>query len=193
MLIESIVLAFVFGLIFGGKFKILEKIKLRNLYLIFLAFLIEYLAGYFMGRGNLAHYEWVSEHTLIIQIFVYVLLGAFFATNFEYLGIKFLAAGSFLNFIVIVANRGMMPVKTDLATMLGYYDSVKALASGSVFGHKVLDLSTDVLLSLADIIDIPKPYFFPKTISAGDVLIGFGAFFLIFLNMFYSKNNNHPV
>jgi hypothetical protein len=193
VLVESIVLAVIFGLLLGGRFKILEKINFKGLYFIFLSFLIEYLAGYIISRGNPIYSQWVIENTLIIQILVYVLLGAFFLSNFEFLGIKFIAAGSFLNFLVIVANRGLMPVKTDLAMMLGYYDSVKTLSTGAVFGHKAMEISQDVLLSLADIIDIPKPYFFPKTISAGDILIGFGAFFIIFLNMFYSNNNNHPI
>lgn len=193
MLVEAIVLALVFGLIFGGKLKNLEKIKLRNLYFAFIGFFIEYLSGLLIHSENDFIANWFNSNSLTIQVLVYTCIGIFFIRNIEYFGMKFLAVGSFLNFLVIAFNNGLMPVKTDLALRLGYYESVKALGEGSVFGHKVLDLSQDLFIGLADIIDIPKPYFFPKTISVGDIVIGFGAFFIIFLNMFYSKNDNNPI
>lgn len=193
MLVESIVLAVLFGLIFGGKFRNLEKINLRGLYFVVIAFLIEFITGVLMNGSNIFFATFIKENTLNIQILVYVLLGVFFITNIKYLGIKFLALGSLFNFLAIAFNRGLMPVKTELALKLGYYSSVKNLSEGNVFGHKALDTCSDYFIYLADIIDIPKPYLFPKTISVGDILIGFGVFFIIFLNMFYSKNDNNPI
>ncbi|MBN2260092.1 MAG: DUF5317 domain-containing protein [Clostridiales bacterium] len=193
MLIESIILAFVFGFIFGGELKNLEKIDLKKMYLVLLAFSIEYIAGLLINGSDLIIRENILDFTYIIQIWVYLLLALFFVFNFKYLGIKFLAFGSFLNFLVIMINRGMMPVKTELALKLGYYNSIESLMSGKVFGHEALNFITSQWIFLADIIDIPPPYFFPKTISIGDIFIGFGVFFLIFFNMFYSKDENNPI
>jgi len=193
MLIESIVFALVLGLVLGGKLKNLEKIKLKKIYLVFITFFIEYIAGILINSDNISLRENIFAYTYYIQLLAYILLMIFFVYNFKYLGIKFLAFGSFLNFFVIQANKGFMPVDIHLAMKLGYYNSVKYLGSGNVFGHKILDTVNDAWVILADIIEIPPPYFFPKSISAGDMFIGFGVFFLIFLNMFYSKNENHPI
>ncbi len=193
MLIESIVFALVLGLILGGKLKNLEKIKLEKIYLVFIAFFIEYIAGILINSDNISLRESIFAYTYNIQLLVYILLMVFFIYNFKYLGIKFLAFGSFLNFFVIQINKGFMPVDMQLAMKLGYYNSVKYLELGKVFGHKILNTANDTWIILADIIDIPPPYFFPKSISIGDIVIGFGVFFLLFLNMFYSKNENHPI
>ncbi len=193
MLIESIVFALILGLILGGKLKNLEKIKLEKIYLVFIAFFIEYIAGVLINSDNISLRESIFAYTYNIQLLVYILLMVFFIFNFKYLGIKFLAFGSFLNFFVIQINKGFMPVDMHLAMKLGYYNSVKYLELGKVFGHKILNTANDTWIILADIIDIPPPYFFPKSISIGDIVIGFGVFFLLFLNMFYSKNENHPI
>jgi hypothetical protein len=193
MLIESIAFALVLGLILGGKLKNLEKIKLEKIYLVFIAFFIEYIAGILINSDNISLRESIFAYTYNIQLLVYILLMVFFIYNFKYLGIKFLAFGSFLNFFVIQINKGFMPVDMQLAMKLGYYNSVKYLELGKVFGHKILNTANDTWIILADIIDIPPPYFFPKSISIGDIVIGFGVFFLLFLNMFYSKNENHPI
>ncbi|MEA3424139.1 MAG: DUF5317 domain-containing protein [Bacillota bacterium] len=193
MLIESIVFALILGLILGGKVKNLEKVKLKKIYLVFIAFFIEYLAGVLINSGKISIRESIFTYTYNIQLLVYILLMIFFVYNFKYLGIKFLAFGSFLNFFVIQINNGFMPVDMYLALKLGYYDSVKYLESGKVFGHKILNTANDTWIVLADIIDIPPPYFFPKSISIGDIVIGFGVFFLLFLNMFYSENKNYPI
>ena len=176
--------------IFGGRLSNLEKIRLRGVYFVFLAFMIEYLAGYMMSGNS---QDWISGHTVWIQFVVYALLGGFFVLNIQYLGMKFIATGSLLNAIVIFANGGYMPVKPDLAMIQGYSNAVKALKVGEVFGHKVLETSRDLFIFLADIIDIPEPYLFPKTVSVGDCIIGMGAFFIIFMNMAYSKKNSFPI
>ncbi len=173
--------------------KNLEKIKLEKIYLVFIAFFIEYIAGILINSDNISLRESIFAYTYNIQLLVYILLMVFFIYNFKYLGIKFLAFGSFLNFFVIQINKGFMPVDMQLAMKLGYYNSVKYLELGKVFGHKILNTANDTWIILADIIDIPPPYFFPKSISIGDIVIGFGVFFLLFLNMFYSKNENHPI
>ena len=175
---------------FGGRPSNLEKIRFRGVYFVLLAFTIEYLAGYMMS-GNLQN--WISGHTVWILLMVYALLGGFFVLNIRYLGIKFIAAGSILNAIVIFANGGQMPVKPDLAMIQGHYNAVNALKAGEIFGHKILETSRDLFIFLADIIDIPEPYLFPKTISVGDCIIGLGAFFIIFMNMTYSKKNSFPI
>ena len=193
MLIESIVFALVLGLVLGGKLKNLEKIKLKNYYLVFIAFFIEYIAGILINSDNISLRESIFAYTYNIQLLVYLLLMVFFIYNIKYFGMKFLAFGSLLNFFVIQINKGFMPVDMHLAMRLGYHNSVKYLELGNVFGHKILNTANDTWIILADIIDIPPPYFFPKSISIGDIVIGFGVFFLLFLNMFYSENENRPI
>ena len=193
MLIEAILLAIIFGFLLGGNLKNLEKIKLEKAYLVLIAFSIEYISGYFLNSTNMVVSNFFSTYTYFIQLLVYILLAIFFKYNYKYLGMQFIIFGSVLNFIVIQLNNGYMPVDIGMSLRLGYYDSVSALMSGNIFAHKVLEIGEGSMLILADIINIPPPYLFPKTISIGDIFIGLGAFFLIFLNMMYSKKMDNPI
>lgn len=193
MLIESILLAILFGFLLGGNLKNLEKIRLGKAYLILIAFSIEFLSGYFLNSTNVIVSNFFSTYTYFIQLLMYVLLAMFFKYNYKYLGMQFIIFGSVLNFIVIHFNNGYMPVDVGMSLRLEYYDSVSALMSGNVFAHKVLEIGKDSMVILADIINIPPPYLFPKTISIGDIFIGLGAFFIIFLNMMYSKKMDYPI
>jgi len=96
--------------------------------------------------------------------------------------ILFMALGTLLNFLVLIFNAGFMPVEVEVPLAMGFEEAGEALSQGMVFGHKVM-AADDLLKSLGDIVHIPPPYPFPKTISFGDLLIGIGTGMLIVPHM----------
>jgi hypothetical protein len=102
--------------------------------------------------------------------------------NWHLTGIPILAAGLFLNLLVISANGGLMPLSDKTATYLLPEQVISNLEIGGRFG-----ISKDVLLSpemivfpwLSDRFLSPGwiPYRF--IFSLGDILVAAGAFFLL--------------
>jgi hypothetical protein len=91
-------------------------------------------------------------------------------------GFWWIFAGVALNFIVMLANGGKMPVSVEATASV--FDPVYAqiLTEGvAVSKHAALDDST-LLPFLGDIIPITTPYPISQVISIGDVVMNFGIF-----------------
>lgn len=97
---------------------------------------------------------------------------------------KLFLIGSLLNFIAIALNDFRMPVY--IAETYSSYETIAFLKSNGDLIHSFMTDSTKVKL-LCDIITIPPPYPFPKTISIGDIFLLLG-FFIFWQNS--SKNNS---
>ncbi|KAA9000973.1 hypothetical protein F4V43_14090 [Paenibacillus spiritus] len=90
-------------------------------------------------------------------------------------GFLFIFAGVLLNFAVMAANGGKMPVSLDAASVLGPY-YVDMLKSGTVVTkHFLMDRSTR-LSFLGDIIPLSNPYPRTQVISIGDIVMNIGIF-----------------
>ena len=100
-------------------------------------------------------------------------------------GISILAAGLFLNLLVISANGGLMPISTVTAAHLIPEQVLSHLNIGSRFSVS----SKDVLLTPEAVIFpwlsdrfVPPDWFpYQFAFSLGDVMIGIGAFLLLAL------------
>lgn len=94
--------------------------------------------------------------------------------NFDKNYMKLFFAGTALNFAAILLNGFKMPVFIP-ELMQGSQATVSALRSGQDLIHSLMTDSTR-LKFLCDIITLPPPYPFVKTISAGDILLLIGIF-----------------
>ncbi len=178
MLIESIVISLIIGLLVRGRVKHLVSLDLRVPWILFMALGIEVLGGVLQKQGVIP----VAGTTLWLHLSVYLFLLAFILANWHFEGVRVLALGTLLNFLVIIFNAGFMPVEVEVPLAMGFEEAKEALSQGMVFGHKVM-AADDLLKSLGDIVHIPPPYPFPKTISFGDLLIGIGTGMLIVPHM----------
>jgi hypothetical protein len=168
MLIEPIFLALLIGYMVKGKLTNLLAIQWRGLYLPIGAVLIEGVASLIHERRMLDF-----DVTLGIQVLVYGLLIAFFVMNRHISGLQLVGVGVFLNLVVVFANGGYMPVSTTMAEAYGFVETLTGLKQGAIFGHNVLTPET-TLSVLGDWIHIPPPYWFPKSVSPGDLIMDFG-------------------
>ncbi len=184
MLIEFIILALLIGLIGRGNWHHLANLPLRHLWSVIGAAGVEIALSFIVAREYEPFFSSINHNYLFVQLIVYGLLFFFFYQNRQLPGLYPILLGTVLNFIVIAANRGLMPVDTSLALQLGYTEQVTLLANGQVAGHTLFIQGQSALPFLADIINIPPPYPLPKTISVGDLFLTGGACWLILKTLF---------
>lgn len=112
----------------------------------------------------------------ILSLHWLIYLSIFFVTmlNFNKAFMKLLFAGTLLNFIAIVSNDFKMPVL--VSEVLSNVEAKKLyLQAGQNLIHSLMTEETKFKV-LCDIITLPPPYPFPKTISIGDIFLLLGIF-----------------
>ena len=110
-----------------------------------------------------------------------VLFSVFAWFNRHLPGMPILIVGLLLNFAVIVANGGWMPISPQTANLLTGKDVLQFMNLGDRFGEK------DILLPaqnihfefLADRFLLPLWFPYKAAFSLGDILISIGAFWLL--------------
>lgn len=117
--------------------------------------------------------EWNRQSLYLLHLLSYFLLFLFALGNVYFSGFTMIAAGFFLNFMAILLNGGRMPVSENGLFLAGQFELHQILENGNSITHVLIDDST-VFPFLGDIIPFVRPYFFPKVVSVGDVLIFLG-------------------
>ena len=174
MLLDVLVVSLIIGLLRGGKLTRLANLPLRRIELIILPFLIQYALVYFGGRGLRLLESW----GVYLYIFSYSLLLVAIWYNKHIREMKILGAGIAINFIVILANGGEMPVSVEALSRVGLLNILPLLRSKAYVIHTVLTDHTR-LKFLADVIPLPPPYPRPRVIGVGDIIMAIGLFILI--------------
>ncbi len=156
------------------------KIEIKGYIILIIMAVIEITAQFlfkkFMGSNVL---KILSLHwTIYFAIFIVSIL------NFEKPFMKLMFIGTLLNFIAIVSNDFKMPVL--VSHVLSDVEAKKMyLLSGKDLIHSLLTENTKFKF-LCDIITLPHPYPFPKTISVGDIFLLLGFF------MFWQNTSTLP-
>jgi hypothetical protein len=153
-----------------------EPPVLRHVWLVFVAFLPQYITIY-LPVGDLISQNLFATLLLISQL---LFLG-FSVLNRNLSGMKVLALGALLNFLVMSANHGFMPISPQIAENLIPEGLSYDMNSGDRFGAK------DILLLpeqthfewLADRFLTPAWFPYQSAFSLGDVFIAAGAFWLL--------------
>jgi hypothetical protein len=177
MLFDAALLTLVVGVLAGGRMNRLRAFDLRWPSLFILAAL---------GKIGVAILGWrgVALSATLggpanIAAYLFLLAGLFL--NRHLWGMRLAAAGVFLNFLVIAANGGTMPVDRDLAVRAGNTGLVQLLDSPAYVTHKPITPATR-LRPLADVqrlpVLFPRPRWFTPG-SIGDVFVTLGACWLI--------------
>jgi len=150
---------------------------LRSTWLAFAAFLPQLLIAYFPATRHLLA-DWLASLVLLISL---GLFAAFAWRNRHIPGMPILLAGLTLNFLVMAANGGWMPISPQTASQLSGIDVVGSMNQGSRFGQKdILLLSQNTHFELlADRFLLPDWIRYKAAFSFGDILISMGAFWLL--------------
>ena len=151
--------------------------ELRHLWLVFVAFLPQFIVVYLRITLNLFP-DWIVAVFLTAS---QILLLVFVWLNRHIFSMSILLCGVLLNLSVMTANGGFMPISPQTASRLVPENVLRDVQPGSRFGTK------DILLSpqetrfelLAD--RFLPPIWFPYQVafSLGDVFIALGVFWLL--------------
>ncbi len=167
MLFEGLALGFLVGWIRKGRLKNITEYSIRYLPLVVSAFLIQSLLNYDYSRSG-----YLTPYIFYLHIFSYLLLFIFIWKNRNLPGMQIMGVGILLNFVVIAANGGVMPVSPE-----GLTPELKTLllAGGDAL-HSIITPETR-LVFLSDI--IPTIMLPGGNMSIGDILLGAGLFYFI--------------
>lgn len=172
MLIVGLVLAILFGWARGGSLVKLTDLPVRQVYLLAFPLLMEVAQSQLLLRV-----EWMSPLISFgITIFQYLIVFVFVLLNSHMWQVLVYGAGSALNFLVITANAGAMPITEKVLDLGGSSAKFTALVQGRFFTYEIINESTR-LPFLGDVILIPG--WLPQCISVGDILLMIGVFLLV--------------
>lgn len=176
MLLDAAVLTIIVGVIAGGRLGRLKDLDLRAPAAFIAA------AGLQVGLMVLGAAKLSLPAALGpgIHLASFLLLLGGLWLNRHLPGVRLVGLGAFLNFLVIAANGGSMPVDRGLAERAGNGALVELLDSPDYTMHEPATAATR-LRPLADVLPlpmVPRPGFFSPG-SVGDILVTIGACWLI--------------
>lgn len=174
MLIESVGTSIVVGKLRGGSFSNMKDGNIEKWYLFITAFAVEFATVYLASKG----FAFFRENILYIHFLSYLLLFIGIYFNRGSMGFKIVFIGVLLNFIVIMANGGQMPVSGEAMTNIGLIDNMHAIRDGEIITHALINNQT-LFKYLGDIFVLGKPYPRPKIFSIGDIFMALGIFMYI--------------
>ncbi|NLC02992.1 MAG: DUF5317 domain-containing protein [Tissierellia bacterium] len=178
MFIEPMLFSFILAKFRNGKFENIEKLEFRQWYLILIAGGIQLALTILRKVNPIWAAPLLGDYFKYIHIFSYILIIYCILMNIKKPSMKFFLIGVLLNFLVIAANSGKMPV--SITGFKGINSSTTIELPTREFDIKHTAVSPDTkLVYLSDIILISKPYPLPKILSIGDIFIMLGLFIFI--------------
>jgi uncharacterized membrane protein (Fun14 family) len=168
----------IFGLIVGflrrGSLKGFASLNLKYGWMFPLLLLVQ-----FVVYALQSHIVWVAAASTYTFMLVYIIGFVFLWLNRKESALLVVLVGAFLNFLVMLANGGRMPVSLEAAEAVldPYY--VEILRNGTLYGKHAIMTAHTHLAFLGDIIPLAKPYYKQQVISIGDVVESIGIFLYI--------------
>lgn len=148
------------------------KLEIKGYQILIIAAVIEVIAEFLYNN-------FINNNAVKILSLNWLIYFAIFAVtiiNFKKPFMKLFFLGTLLNFIAIISNDFKMPVL--VSEVLANAEAKKIyLQTGQDLIHSLLTDNTKFKL-LCDVITLPPPYPFPKTISIGDIFLLSGIFFV---------------
>jgi Family of unknown function (DUF5317) len=151
--------------------------NLQAIWLAMIAFLPQLFIAYLPATHQLFADRFASANIVVSLILFLV----FAWLNRQLPGMPILISGLLLNFVVIVANGGWMPISPQTAYLLVGKDILQFMNLGGRFGEKdILLLTQNTHFEfLADRFLLPAWLPYKVAFSLGDIMIGLGAFWLL--------------
>lgn len=173
MIFDSLGASLIYGLIRRGKISGIAEIDIKKPIFFILGFALEF------GVLNLTdRFPIIMTYRAYIHFLDYLMLfiGLWYNRHNKYMMI--ITVGIILNFIVIFANGGRMPVSLSALKEAGLNNLIPTLQKNIVPTHQAMTSATR-LKFLSDVLVLPKPYPLPKTFSIGDLFIASGIFLMV--------------
>jgi hypothetical protein len=172
MLFSILIVAVIIGLIRGGKITNMMEIKIRYPWLIFSSVMVEF--GLLILMRNTT---FITQPMVFAAVFIqYLLLCVFLWLNRHLPFIWLVGVGSLLNLLVIMVNKGSMPLSNAAALLDSNSKDLQYLLNGQFLTYHLINEKTK-LWFLGDVIYIPPP--FNVFLSIGDIILFIGILLLI--------------
>lgn len=150
---------------------------IRRTDLVFLGFALQ-VGVLYLGR-YLPGLQWLSP---VLHIGAYAVILCALAVNWRLPGAVIILVGTLMNFLVIAANGGRMPVAEKALMGAGLDAQVEVLKAGERATHMLLEQGVR-LGFLADVYHMRAPVLPPSCFSIGDVFMAIGVFIVVFQGM----------
>jgi len=177
ILLMAVIAAFLWALARGGSFHNLVRVPLRWGGLALLAVAMQAYFVYFpLPRAGGLNVE------LLSFLISYALLFAVVWANRRLPGVKLMGLGLALNFAVMLANGGFMPITPEALQSVGRAHKAYSLEPGARIRHSkdiVLPREATRLWPLSDVFVLPPPFPIPSVFSPGDLCLAIGAFIFV--------------
>jgi len=173
MVFDGIVISIILALIRGGSFKSFADLRLKSGWIFPILLIVQLVIFNLQSQ-----IPWIASLSNYAFIAVYVIGLLFLWLNRHHTGFIVIFIGVLLNFIVMAANGGRMPVSLEAASILDPYFA-QVIQDGGVYAKHQLLTDASWFGFLGDIIPITKPYPRDQVISIGDVVMNVGIFLFI--------------
>jgi uncharacterized membrane protein YciS (DUF1049 family) len=167
-----IVVSLIVAFLRGGSLLRLGQLHIRHAYLILLGLALQLFVFSSLGAGWerwIGYFYPASLALLLLAV----------ALNRDLPGTRLLGLGLFLNFLVVAANGGLMPISVEAARQAGLFDVIAALQATGRHRHVAFMDEGTKLWFLGDTIVLGYPLPSASVFSPGDILVVLGAFIFL--------------
>ncbi len=175
-MIEIIIIMIIIALFKGGKVQNLYQIEIKKPRILVVMIILELISIFLLPLVLNPEREYIFK---LVHMLSYGLLVILLFINRNLTGSKLFLSGGIANFLVMLVNKGKMPVSGKALLISGDISTYKLLNEGMSWTHKLMGSDT-YLDILGDFIPIPKPYFYARIISIGDLLLSIGLGLLLY-------------
>lgn len=185
MILYAGILSLIIALVRGGSIRRLGDLEIRQIWLVFIppAFIIAFILARKFGLEDV-----VRATSGWLHLLAYCMLLTLVWLNRRIAGVTLLGVGLILNFTVMAANGGKMPVSYEAAQRAGASQEMLQVLQGDDMDRHLLMSEHTRLNFLADIIPVPiLKSVDPEVASVGDIFLALGVFVLIQAAMLPAK------
>jgi hypothetical protein len=155
----------------------IAAIRLRSAWLAILALALQLP----LLRASAGAIEDLRPHRVLLLL-SYLLLLLFVWRNRRRGAILIVGVGLVCNLLVILTNRGFMPITPQILVRINPTDSAQQWLEGTHYGY-----SKDIILAqedtrlwlLSDVLAVPPPFPWPTAFSVGDLILAAGIVVLL--------------
>ena len=177
-LVGALVLGVILGYLRGGRIAHLASLRMRLLWLVPIALLIQLLIFPLFADRPLLPYATTPLHLLS-----YALVFLFLVLNVRVLPLLAVGLGALLNLLVISVNGGYMPSSATALSRAGATSVASALQAQGVYGNVKLMGHETKLNALGDFLYLPQWIPQATAFSVGDVVTALGVAWLVYWGM----------
>jgi len=170
----AILIGLAIGFLRGGRLSHLTQLRLRWLWLVLVALVIQLLIFPLFSESPLLPYATAPLHLLS-----YAVLIVWLSMNLRVLAMIALLLGATSNLVAIAANGGHIPASITALRQAGFENTVDRLLQGDAVANVIRMSSLTRLNALGDWLYLPGWIPFATAFSIGDVLIMVGLVWLI--------------